>query len=372
MNIINKSQEFFSHLFILGIVMSSSISSASVVVLPMLPLLIFLNNPFPISKKNLYIFIGFIFCIILMLALNLSAETIDDFKLYNQYIRKMIFVLIVFSVFFTFYQNRKELLMKSINIVLIIMLLAFYLQFSVYYSTGYFIDYLEPITGIPQRYESTYASSAGFIRPGGLMKEPGNYGMVVLLLLALSYLDKRLFTKIHFFTILSFIATTSLFSIISAVLVTIVVIIDNYNLKLTKKNIIITFMVLIGIYYGVLLLEQYLAIRSSGTNGGVVSGTAQRSDILNYWLSLSTSDILSGQGFVQTKFKDYVISDSGLLFKVLYEYGLFSIPLIIILIIISWGFPLFFLFMIFLTKLTYLYFVFWLYFVSLVILKEKV
>lgn len=367
--------ETLSHLFIFILFWNVTIHSNLMVILAIFPLLFYMRNPFPIQRNDVYFILLFLFLLAWMLLLNVMHENMNYEAVSQRYLKKMIFIFTLVLFIILFYSQRKELLLKSINAVLTILVGLWLMQFVVYYTTGEYIDLLKPITGVEQRYQMYFGSdgtgiSGGPIRPTSVFNEPGTYSMAVLPLLILSYISKRRLTKLHLLTLFSFFASLSLFAIISATLFTFVVMLSKFNFKFTKKNVFFIFVFILIIILLVIGLDNYLTMRSRGSEGKIV-GAAQRMYILDYWFSLDSFQILLGQGFGQTKFPNYVVNDSGLAFKLLYEYGIMSAPMFLFLFYISWGLPAFFLFIIFLTKTTYVTYLFWFYFAALYIIHKR-
>jgi hypothetical protein len=360
-----KLEEFISHIFLLTIVTNLMFNYNILVIAISFLMIIRINY---ISKKPIsiiYISIGFLFAIILMFTVNITVSDIDQEKL-SAFIKKIFFGYLIFIVTILYYYNKIALLMKSVELVLFIFLITWIIQFLVYYTTGYYIDYLEMMTGVNQRYAESYLMKIGIIRPSGLLAEPGTYAMTILPLLILDYLYKKQLTLFHKITIFSMYATLSIFAIVTASLFLFFVFIQNFKIKITFRNIIYFIIALIIIYFLFLGVEHYLSLRLV-TNGN--GGISQRENIIQYWLSSDAFNILYGQGYVQSKFLDYVISDSGLWFKFLFEYGLFSIPIFILMAYVASGFNLFFLFIVLITKLSYLTYLFWFFLAALYIQK---
>lgn len=368
--------EILSSLFIFVLFWNVTIHSNMMVILSMTPLLLYIGNPFPIKRSDAYFILAFLFIFAWMLLLNLMHENINYEAVSQKYFKKMVFIFILVMFIILFYSRRKELLLKSIDIVLMLLVGLWFMQFIVYYATGEYVDLLKPITGIEQRYQMYFSSdgtgiSGGPIRPTSVFNEPGTYSMAVLPLLILSYISKRRLTKLHMLTLFSFFASLSLFAIISASLFIFVVTLSKFNFKFTKKNVLLIILFIIIMTLLIIGLDNYLTLRTRGSQGEIV-GASQRMHILSYWLSLDSFQILFGQGFGQTKFPDYVVNDSGLAFKLFYEYGIMSAFIFIFMFYVSWGLPVFFLFIIFLTKMTYVTYLFWFYFATLYVIHRRV
>jgi len=87
-------------------------------------------------------------------------------------------------------------------------------------------------------------------------------------------------------------------------------------------------------------VERYIYFRFILENN--VGAVGLRESVIQYWLSLDSIGILFGQGNAQTQFLNYTIDDTSFFFKLIYEYGILSIPFFIALFYLFWGLPLFF------------------------------
>ncbi len=356
-----------SYFFILIIVWEYSLQSNPYIIAASLPLWFFIKSPFPIKQNTIYFIISVAFLTLFFLIMNIFHEHISYQKLHDSYIFKIIYINYIVILLLLFYSDKIDLLQKSINFALFVCIIVFYFQTIVYYTTGTYIDFLEPITGVSQRYQM-YFSAADLIRPTSLFNEPGSYAAGTLPLLILSYLTEKKLTKLHIFTLLSYYLSFSFFAIIEATLFIFTVVMLKYDFKLSLKNISIIFLLFSMLSIVTIGLNDYIKLRTDPSKKQV-AGISQRSHILKYWLSLDSKNILWGQGFAQTKFKSYVTEDNGLAFKLIFEYGITSFPMFAFIFFISWGQALFFTFILLLTKLTYLTYDFWFYLVSLYLLK---
>lgn len=268
----------------------------------------------------------------------------------------MSFAMVLFVFIIVFYKNRIKLLIKTTEYALLIIVGLWYMQLLAFYISGEYIDLLQPLIGQPQRYQAYFASNIDFIiRPTSLFTEPGTYAVNTFPLLALSYLYHKKITSIQIWTLISYFLSFSLFAIIVATLFIMVIEFSKFEFKLSKKNIFMFFilaLILIG-------LERYIYFRFVVEHN--IGAVGLRENIINYWLSLDSTEILKGQGNAQTKFLNFTIDDTSFTFKLIYEYGIFSAIFFIAIFHFYWGMPLVFLFIMFLTKLTYLLYIFWFY-----------
>jgi len=101
--------------------------------------------------------------------------------------------LVWFSLRVFMLSKHKDKVVTLLQPLLLLNVVVFYVQFSTYFLTGYYLDLLQPFTGEPSRYLSFDRSLAGIgsFRPTGFYAEPSNYFMVVLALLSLLCIYKK-------------------------------------------------------------------------------------------------------------------------------------------------------------------------------------
>lgn len=298
-------------------------------------------------------------------------ESVND-KIISRYIKKITMANVIFIFTLFFYKNRKDLLIKSIEYALWVFFGLLLMQLVLYYILGEYIDLLYPLTGAEQRYHVYFVKSAiglDLIRPTSLFSEPGTYAVNTLPLLILSYISRRKIILLHKLLLGSYFATLSLFAIIIAVLFIIIVSVSKFELKLTIKNVASIFLFLLMFITIGIAVGQYLQFRFIAE--GNTDAIGSRESIISYWLNLDSIGIIFGQGFAQGKFSNFTIDDASFAFKLIYEYGILSIPMFLLMIYISWGFPLYFFGIILLTKVNYMIYIFWFYFAALYIIHKK-
>ena len=117
--------------------------------------------------------------------------------------------------------------------------------------------------------------------------------------------------------------------------------------------------IIVLIISGIIFYIQYRFINQGGTEQ-----LGYRELVINYWLALDSYDTLFGLGNGQIAFDrttPVLIEDASFLFKLVFEFGIFSLPYLAILIYISRGLPLIFLFIILLSKIHYQVYIMWFY-----------
>jgi hypothetical protein len=304
------------------------------------------------------IFIGY-----LLYSINVSDIEIATFIIVS--------VTNIYLFLFTaiFYSKQQKLLYDSIYYALLIFTAAWFLQFIVYYATGYYIDFLKPLTGVDQRYQAYFTSSAiNIIRPTSLFNEPGTYAMVTLPLLILNYLETKKLNRLHYFTLASYFLSLSLFAILEASLFIVVVMWTKIFAasQANKRKMIFLFLTVTTILFSVVGLYNSLRFNSS-TN---LRQVELRTNLINSWRNENEMSLLFGNGFAINE-TTAAATDTSLYFRTVYDYGILTIPLYILFFYISWGLPLFFTLIVFLTKVNYMHYHLWFYFAALMILYHN-
>ncbi len=164
---------------------------------------------------------------------------------------------------------------KALRRVILIHVGCFIFQFFCYIFTSQFIDFLEPITGEPQRafggsYEISFIPI--FFRATGLYNEPGTYSTWLIILLLL-YKDNRrrlgIFGNdrmLEFLVIGTILLSFSTFGLVFSILYIISIIIEKgFNLRVI---LIVALLSTPFIYVGFEFLDQRMALGSEGAGLG--------------------------------------------------------------------------------------------------------
>lgn len=328
-------------------------------------------NPFPIHKKTTYLIIASLFIYLFLLLVNITMYDRVNFELINTFIKKIGLSIFIFIFILLFYHRRENILFRSIDYALSIIVGLWLMQLVMYYITGDYIDLLQPVAGEdrPQRYQAYFIESAlslDLIRPTSIYIEPGTYAVNTLPLLILSYLHHDRITKLHTLVLITYFASLSLFGIIIAAAFIIVVQLHKFKFKLDKRNILfllLSIIIIVGI-------QEYLYFRF--IEQGNIDAVGMRENALAYWLALDEKSLIFGSGNGNMIFsKSAIVDDTSFIFKLVFEYGIFSIPLFAFIFFISWGVPILFLFIILVTKLHYLIYIVWFYLAALHLHKQK-
>jgi len=357
--------------FIIGLVWYVSINKNIVVFLPMLMLMAYfnINKPFSIDKKYIFVLLMLVSIFIFWGILNITVYTKYDNITSIRFIKASIFGFIILSFIFLFYRNRKQLLVKSIEYALWTIVILWFMQFIVYYTTGEYIDLLEPIAGSDraQRYQAYWIKDSlpiDLIRPTSIFIEPGTYAVNTLPLMMLSYIVRQRLTKLHILILFSYFASISLFAITVASLFILVTQLSTLKFKFSKKNIfLLIFFTLLAF-----VVTEYLYYRFVVQGG--TDQVAYREGIVSYWLNQDSLGFLLGQGAAQIEVKRVMVEDASFMFMLVFEYGIFSLPYFLLMFFMSWGLPIAFFLILLLTKLNYLVYTVWLYIGALTILRH--
>jgi len=368
-NIAEKSPlllTILSTLFIIAVVWHISYPSNILVFgFAMILTILYPRNPFPLKRSTLYIICLFILIFVFFLVFSLLFHENISYDLIHSYVKKVLFGSIALFIFIVlFYVKRKDLLVKSIDHALLILVSLWMMQLLVYYITGEYIDLLSPIAGAEraQRYQAYFIQASlpiDIIRPTSIFIEPGTYAVNTFPLLVLSYINHNKITKLHVVLLFTYFASMSLFAIIIATLFISISEGAKFKFKLSKKNLFLLFITVL-LFIGI---EEYLYFRfiQEGNMGAV----GLRNTIIHSWLSLDSYGILFGQGSAQTYVSRMIVDDTSFIFKLIFEYGIFAIPYLLLVFYMSWGLPAFFLLIILLTKINYEVYTIWFYFAGL-------
>ena len=144
------------------------------------------------------------------------------------------FLLLTIIGTFSFKDNRVEQLSRLVTFVLLVHVIFFLYQVGYWILMREYVDYLEPITGVSQRFYSLKGMLIHGIRVPrfcGLYNEPGTYSIYVFTLVAIKYLFDRRITKILLASVMSILLTLSLFGFLLVILFVVAVLIDMRRFK---------------------------------------------------------------------------------------------------------------------------------------------
>ncbi|HFK7527666.1 TPA: O49 family O-antigen polymerase, partial [Escherichia coli] len=189
-------------------------------------------------------------------------------------------------VFFSYKFNFSDL-SKAINIVLLISIILFFIQFLSYYLFNYRIDYSLATGGIGTRndYGSLYRAS-------GIFNEPAEYSSAITVLVVSSYLINRKLSLLNIIALISTMLSFSFVGIIQSFFVIYIVLFRNLCRKPVYIFLIIGIVILVWISFFDLFIDRYEAFinGSDGSNN-------TKLDTLNFFLT-HTEYLLGGAGLI--------------------------------------------------------------------------
>lgn len=122
--------------------------------------------------------------------------------------------------------KKNYMLIKILPKLLWVHVIAFYVQTVIFLLSGFYLDFVEPFTGIKSRFDTFIQlpiSGVGSFRPTGLLVEPSTYFFVVLVFAALIVINKD-FQKNRLLLILTIASMYLSFSTAAVIIATIFVI----------------------------------------------------------------------------------------------------------------------------------------------------
>ncbi len=253
--------------------------------------------------------------------------------------RFIVFLLFYPVALFSTYLFKEEKILfeKVIKKVIIVHLSFFFIQFISFYGFGYFIDFLEPITGESQRaFGGNYSiSSSGnmLIRVTGLFNEPGTYATYMMLLLGLFKVSlfqsgqKYKLTKFDFIVLFSVLLSFSVFGFVFVFIFCLPIL-----FKASFKNKLFLAVCSSPIIY--IVYTRYLSVRFSNElqsdNGGEFRSEAI--GLLYNNITDSLYHLLFGYSHFVDMNKLFNTSlawnDVGLIFTMFLEFGLVGVSII--------------------------------------------
>lgn len=209
------------------------------------------KNIYISSKKILILTISIIFILVhsILFKFNIlnytpANEFIDSFE--KNFYKYIVLAFYIFILSIIIQYEKKEILIKALSLILIIHISSFIIQFILVYLTGYYFDFIYPITQEHSRY-LLYGveSSISIYRCTGLFVEPSTYSIsiftILLSLKSLGYKNNKLFL------------ITLLTMILSLASISFILILFYYLLKILKKiklsYLITSILILISLSY---------------------------------------------------------------------------------------------------------------------------
>jgi hypothetical protein len=296
-------------------------------VLSFLSLPIFLKKlKFADFSKFKLLFVFFVYVVIFGLLMSVAFQSIYYSRVFGFFLFASVMINVIF--YFKVYEDYLYLAIKN---VLILHLVAFYIQvFFHYFGLGY-IDYLYVFTGETQRafggsYNADIFGQAGFVRPTGLFNEPGTYSTVIFLIFLFGsscgvFVGKKYGNGLIYFTLISIFMSFSVFGMLYIFIYCLYLL--RYNLKFIFP-IIIFASFLFSFAYDIYLYPRFF----SGMYDE--NGLGFRFNAISDFISYASGNLwvaIFGFGFLtdfSVFFEDYVWADLGLVFYGLVVFGVFG------------------------------------------------
>ena len=383
---------FYNLLLVIAIFFSSLVNHGNAKFIPVL-LIILLINPRNYTYKNMLCLIaggGLITASAIYFNLygflDVHPEKVEAFwGNYFSYLALIMFIVMYIQIASN--KNIYSKLYNAIKYVIIVHVLIITLQGIVFYTTGTYIDFVEPFTGEASRYEN-YLESASFakIRFTGLYVEPSTYAAaIVTLVLTKSILATQLNKGNDYFDYIALLSAILTFSSASIIYANIAILYLIYttvlNSKLKSLALIAVSMILCGTFFIFRNEIFQIAIDTvtkfqerGGMRLGLIHYIFSEREGFIYWfgpnifglekeLYILTHNLNNGPRLMGAE------NDSGLFVYFVVMFGVFSIiPLLAtFLFILNKKKQLSIPFVIVgLTKISFMHYVFWIFIITLI------
>lgn len=262
----------------------------------------------------------------------------------------------------------KHKLVKVLESLILINISFFYVQLFVVYSTSFYIDPLEFITGERQRYLSNFSLPVigQIYRPTGFYEEPSTYSSIILILIACKlYVDKKV-DRLVAFSIFSIILSFSVASMIYGSVLSLYLLVRSKG----SYSKYLFYILLPFLLYALFILGE--------SRLNAVSGAVDiRGNLLEHTFTQSVPEVMFGNGMlgVMSSLAEYMklgnlwgaqvaaLNDNGLWLFFVIKIGVIGLILtsLAFFIRVKTRFNRFLFLLILLTKVSMFYFVFILY-----------
>lgn len=218
----------------LGSLRGFNIGGMRVFVLMSLLILLVLTPILKFDRKYFNFIVSFYFLVFLNLCLSpiISSELKPHLASYLGIFSAPLYGFL----FFSFFNKKIEVLEKSLRLMLWVHLFFFYVQFFSFLIFHIKIDYLEFLTGEPQRTIGGIFTEETIIRTAGLSNEPASYGIFAVSSLVCLFSRDLKLDKLKIFTIASILLSFSASGIMF--IATILIILFSKYLFSVKKALI--------------------------------------------------------------------------------------------------------------------------------------
>lgn len=234
---------------------------------------------------------GFLFFILSTFLLLINYSIVIQYVQFSQRLEFNLFLALIgclymsismFSIKFNF-----ESLSKSIDIVLLLNIIFFTIQFLSYYGFGYRIDYSQLTGGIGTR--NDYGS---LFRASGIFNEPAEYSSAMTVLVSVRFLMNQRLTKLSALSILTVILSFSFVGIFQSISLLFIIFFKDIRRKPSYIFWGLAVIVLASISFYDMFFQRY-AIFIDGTDGS----NNTKIDTLNFFIN-NVNYLYGGAGLI--------------------------------------------------------------------------
>lgn len=208
-------------------------------------ILFFIPNKLVINSEDIkFVFSFFIIFLISVIIGLINRDYLQGYKFY--FPRVLGFVIFPFSIIFfrkTLMKFESSQVERVLNIILIIHLAFFFIQYLLFVFLNYKIDYLYSITGEVQRTGAARLKEfSNSIRASGLFTEPGSYSVYIFMLISMKFILRKKIDFIILAGIISMLLSYSMTGVLMASsLIAYYLFLSTYNFKKIKNALFLFF-----------------------------------------------------------------------------------------------------------------------------------
>ena len=221
----------------------------------------------------------------------------------------------------------KEKTTKALKAILSINIIAIFFQFLYTYITGDFFNLHAELFPF-SRQETTFLEFDRFYRFSGLHYEPGNYSILIsLLILMLFFLDKNKNYVFYFAAIISIILTKSVLGILFSILLSFIVLREKYSVNFSFVKFVLSLTIVFSI------------IKFTGAYDYILLQTSDHENFRSFQSKITTYNMFLNREFYEIFFGSGIhsdeiirnsntkglIKDNGLLFNLIYSFGILGV-----------------------------------------------
>ena len=335
-------------------------------------LAVFLSLFGKLNKKNIYF--SFLYLFFFLFTSIIGFFQAGSSFYFNSFLGVVLGPLF-FGLFLSIIKDRQKDLVDSIELVLVVHLFAFFLQYFVFYFFNYKIDYLVLITGEESRIDG-YGVLTDLVRSSGLFNEPASYSLYIGFFSIILLIYNRKINPILFFSFISCLISFSVSGILYAFLAYFIyfIFIKRSILNLLSWLVFVFFFIL---YFGLEYFELFLSYFENRFLGDDLDGSTnvRFKEGFDYFFNLDYFIQLFGLGVGNYPINVSTVA-SGFM-SIFLHFGYFFTFIFIILnfyILKKYKvkFKFFFIFIFFLTStMTFLNLHYWLFLALIIIFSDN-